>query len=86
MIYSLIALSFLCSVAVGIVFRYKDRTEVRQIRRQSEQHHTDLQQIADERIRAIDDATIDFEMKVRQARAATDEINSLIENNQTQIQ
>ncbi len=86
MIYTLIILSFLGSVAVALVLRYMDRSEIRQIRRQSELHHTQLEKVADERIRAIDDATIDFEMKVRQARSAREEMESLLEENRAQIE
>lgn len=86
MIYTLILLSFLGSVAVAFVVRYMDRSEIRQIRRQSELQHLQLEKVADERIRAIDDATIDFEMKVRQARSAREEMTALLDENREQIE
>lgn len=86
MIYTLILLSFLSSVAVSFVLRQIDRHEIRRIRRQSEEQHLQLEKAAEERIRAIDDATIDFEMKVRQARSAREEMTALLEENRQQIE
>lgn len=85
MLYTFIALSFLASVAVSLVLRYLDRAETQRVRRQGDLQNLQLQKIAEERIRAIDDATIDFEMKVRQARSAREEMISLIDENRQQL-
>ncbi|MBL8020203.1 MAG: hypothetical protein JNM27_11105 [Leptospirales bacterium] len=84
----LVASAFLGSVAFAIFLRRMDTPSLKlnQVRRQGELQTEKLDEIARSQIQAIRDATIEFELMVRQSRKLKDELREDLEQYQNKIQ
>jgi len=84
----LVASAFLGSIAFAIFLRRLDTPglKINQVRRQGELQTEKLDEIARNQIQAIRDATIEFELIVRQSRKLKDELRNDLEQYQNRIQ
>lgn len=78
MMYLLVAISFLGSVAVTVFLRRRDRRAVQpgQFRRVSELQAEQVKKVASDYLQQIKDATLEFELMVRKSRQSQTELSN----------
>ncbi len=87
MTITLIIVGFLGSLAFSLLLRKWDRTSYRlsQIKRLGDMQAGELDKVASEQVRLIKDATLEFELMLRQSRQLQGEIKSGLETYQARI-
>lgn len=88
MLYFLIAISFLGSLAFALALRRIDRPTARtqSLRRLGEIQEHALDDLAAQHVQAIRDATLEFELMVRQSRQAQEDLRQSLESYRSGLQ